>query len=289
MILRAPARVSSVALLLLLSNGFSGRGLAQPNPAPLRPHFEVASIKENRSGNGPVSVTGVNRGDRLTATNISVATLITLAYKVQFYQMTGGPAWLISDRFDIVAKADAEAAARSPMLPMLQTLLEDRFELRTHRENREMAVFALTLAKDGPKLKRVAEGDCEVPAPGTPPPALSPGQKPIPACGSWYGSGTRVSGRRVSMEQITTLLRGILGRTVIDQTGLTGYFDFDFEWTPDSQHVSAGDPDQSSTAVDSGAPTAVTAIQEQLGLIVKSTKGQVEMLVVDHIQRPSEN
>jgi uncharacterized protein (TIGR03435 family) len=272
-------------LVFVLLNGLSAHALAQ-QVVPTRPHFEVASIKENRSGIGPVGITGFYRGNRLTATRMSVADLIALAYKVQFSQMVGGPEWMVSDRFDIVAKVDADAPEGS-MVPMLQTLLEDRFELRTHREARQIPVFVLTVAKDGPRIKQVREGDCEVPQPGTPPPAPV-GEKPVAACGSFYGSGPRVNGRRVSMERIVTLLEGILGRKVLDQTGLTGYFDFNFEWTPDSRQLSAGDATPSA-AVDSGPPTAVTAIREQLGLTVKSTKAPVEMLLIDHIQKPSEN
>jgi len=282
-----PRNVNLGTNLLIVVAASAAIGHAQ---SPLaRPQFEVAAIKENRSGNGPVSVTGLYRGDRLTATNVSLMTLISLAYKVKIFQISGAPSWVASDRFDIAAKADAEAAARSQMLPMLQALLEDRFQLATHRETKESPMFAITVAKNGPKIHAVDEDDCVVPAAGALPPVIVPGQTPVAACGGFMGVGNRVNGRRVSMNQLATVLEGILGRTVVDQTGLTGYFDFNFEWIPDLGPTSPGNPGDTPPSANSGEPSVFTALQEQLGLTAKSTRGPVDVLIIDHVERPSAN
>jgi uncharacterized protein (TIGR03435 family) len=259
--------------------------LAQSTLGTDRPKFDVASIKENRSGSGPSGVSGLYRGDRFTATNIQLITLISLAYKVQLSEIAEAPSWVSSDRFDITAKADPDVVAHSQMLSLVQTLLEDRFQLVTHRETREVPVFALRVERRGAKIQAVSETDCLVPAPGTPPPSVTPGQPPIAACGALRGSNNSVIGRRVSITQLAKALEAILQKPVLDRTNLLGYFDFKLEWTPDSG--GGADVSDRPLPVDAEKPSIFTAIHEQLGLEIRSERGPVEFVVIDHVQKPS--
>jgi uncharacterized protein (TIGR03435 family) len=234
-----------------------------------QPSFEVASVRLNQSGERRYSIGP--KGDRFSATNIRLCDLVTWAYDLEAFQITGGPSWFSSDRFDVEAKAEGASSVGQFRL-MLRPLLAQRFALRVHREARQGPVYALVVAKGGPKLK--AAQCVGIPSP------LNP-------CGGFSGSlrGSLI-GRADSLAEFVKPLSSILGRPVVDKTGLGGIYDFDLNWTPDEMaRPGPGDPD--APAVDPNGPSFFAALQEQLGLRLESAKGAVEVLVIDNAARPS--
>jgi len=231
----------------------------------------VASVKPNRAADAR-SFSEYLPGGRFTATAVTVAQLLRVAYRIQAYQTVGAPGWASTKRFDIEAKADD--APPPSQQALLQALLRDRFQLAAHRETREMSIFALVPARKdgrlGPQLMRSAF-DCA--AYRTAPHALpEPGR--TPPCAMRIGPGA-LSGKAISMGQLAASLTPLAGRYSVDRTGLAGVFDVEMTWTPDP-------------AEDAG-PALVTALQEQLGLKLISEKGPVEVLVVDRLVEPAEN
>jgi uncharacterized protein (TIGR03435 family) len=258
-------------------------------PATPRPAFEVASIKLNKSGDRRMMFPAP-RGGRFTASNVTVQLLITLAYRVKDFQLSGGPAWLNTEHYDIEAKAEGNPSIDT-LGPMLQTLLEDRLELKFHRETKDLPVYALVVAKAG-KL-HAAEGECG-PMPTGPPPPLEPGKLPTAFCGGFFMFPGHLSGQKVAIMQLLDPLSRFTGRIVLDKTNLTGKYDINLEYTPEQGQFQAppgGAPPgmPSLPPVDPNGPSLFTALQEQLGLKLESQKGPVEMMVIDHIERPSEN
>jgi uncharacterized protein (TIGR03435 family) len=269
-----------VRKLLLVALGSAAIALSQ-NPA-----FEVASIKPNSSGGNGAYIEPLP-GGRLVMTNFSVLQLILSAYSIQSYQISGDPPWISTDHYDIQAKSEGDASVQQMEGPMVQALLEDRFKLVLHRETRQLPVYELTVAKGGVKLERSKDGSCvpySMDAP--PPPRIAPGEPRPNFCGyprsgvdglnrtlDGAGVGMTVLANRLSLNYATQL-----GRTVIDRTGLTGTFDLHLKWAVDS-----GIKD------DPTDPSIFTALQEQLGLKLESAKGPVEVLVIDHVEKPSAN
>jgi uncharacterized protein (TIGR03435 family) len=250
--------------------------------------FEVASIKLNKSTD-PRGMTNTSRG-RFTATNVPLQVLITLAYNVKDFQLSGAPAWLTSERYDIEAKAEGNLGPEN-VRPMLQTLLEDRLQFKFHRETKELPVYALVVARAG-KLHQ-GEGECG-PRPDVPPPPPEPGKLSSPPCGGLFIFPGRVNGQKVAVGQLVDSLSRLSGRTVLDKTNLTGRYDISLDYTPEQCQFQAppgGAPNGllPLPPVDPNGPSLFTAVQEQLGLKLESQKGAVEMIVIDHVERPSEN
>jgi len=238
----------------------------QAPQAPRRPQFDVTSVKRNNSGSQEKYFQGGT--GRFTAVNMPLRFLMQLAYKVEEFQMIGAPGWIDSEHYDIEGTADG-AASRSDMNgPMLQALIEDRFKAIVHGETRELPVYFLTLSRNGSKL---TAGPCIKNVPNTPVP---PSQRES-ACGYMgIGHGTlRSTGTEV--RHLTDALSGILKRKVLDRTGLTGELDINLKWAPDP-------------GVDPG-PSIFTAIEEQLGLKLESGRAPIDVLVIDRIERPTEN
>jgi uncharacterized protein (TIGR03435 family) len=220
--------------------------------------FEVASIRPNHSSATDSNVDSTP-GGRLTVTNESLSALIRLAFGVKDYQISGAPGWIDSERYDIAAKtADGGKMSFEDEKSLLCALLADRFALKSHVETRESTVYVLGLAKNGPKLTAHDDGS---------------GASARTVCG-------QMTGRRITVGVLATMLSRQLERDVSDQTGLTGKYDFQLNWTPDSG------PCQDLSPAE---PSLFTALQQQLGLKLESTKGQVETLVIDRVERPSEN
>jgi uncharacterized protein (TIGR03435 family) len=262
-----------------------------------RLEFEVASVKPNKSGDGRVML-GMAPGGRFTATNVTLRMLIRNAYQLQDFQIAGGPNWLNSDHFDIVAKADRDVAPAQPGGPpgplqmMLRALLADRFKLAAHNETRDMPIYALVLARSdgklGPQLHPSATDCAAIMAANRArggPPAFPEAARP--PCGMRMGPG-QMSGGAFPLSQLASTLSVIVQRVVIDRSGLTGAYDFDLTWTPDQ--TLQGQPPPGAPApppIDPNGPSIFTALQEQLGLKLDSQRGPVDVLVIDKAEPPT--
>jgi uncharacterized protein (TIGR03435 family) len=202
----------------------------------------------------------------------------------------GAPAWIHSEMYEINAKAEGPVSPEVIQGPMLQALLEDRFKLKIHHETREGPVYTLMPAKGSSKLKPFAEGNCiRMPLTPFPPPEPQPGQRYCRAMISFQGPAVDAEGNTLS--EFSKLLDVILDRPVIDQTGIAGRFDIHLEFsadevTPPLYHPGAA---ASGASSDLASPPILVAIQQQLGLKLVPAKGPVEALVIDHVERPSEN
>ena len=215
------------------------------------------------------------RGGKFTATNCSLNLLISYAYDVMQSQIASTPAWVKSDRFDVTANAENDLPL-DVIRAMLRRLLEERFQLKSHWEARPGVVYALSVSRPG-KLQE-ARGDC----PGIlTDPASQTNTPPDDApCGGLRNTPGRTKGYRLTTEQLAGSLSFFLQRPVVDKTGLTAKYDIELEWTPEATLMQTQ---------DAGPPSIFAALQEQLGLKLKSAKGPVRVLVVDHVTRPSEN
>ena len=269
--------------------------------------YDVASIKLIIPGTGVTNMSGrvgmTDTPDGFVARFATVKMLIVKAYAVDDYQLTGEPDWINKERYDIDAKFDSAIADELQKLgltdriparqQMLQTLLAERFSLTIHREDKELQIYTLIVAKNGPKLQEVKldDADSNKPKAG---PAHGSGMMTVGA------SGGQITGYASTLATLTTMLTRVLHRFVIDRTGLTEEYDFTLRWTPDENQLppSSGfqvSPAGSSSGLPSAdpyqnaGPSLFTAIQEQLGLKLESGKGPVEIIVIDHIERPSGN
>jgi uncharacterized protein (TIGR03435 family) len=248
------------------------------------PSFEVGTIKRNTSGSEAARVSG--QAGRVTITNNPLRNIIRNAWGLQGFQIVGGPEWINTDRWDIVAKA--EGNPRGPeMLTMLQRLLADRFKLVTHRETRDMPIYALVLAKPdhtlGPEL-HASSTDCEKEMTAAIARGGGPQRDGKVLCGMRTLNG-HLEMNAVPMPNLARNLSPIAGRSVVDKTGLTGGFDADLTWTPDA---SLGGPPEAPSPASDG-PSLFTAIQEQLGLKLDAQRGPVEVLVIDSVEWPTED
>jgi uncharacterized protein (TIGR03435 family) len=243
------------------------------------PKFEVASIRPSKSNTR--STFGVGNGEG-GGTNVTLKTLIAFAYGLQQYQILDGPGWMSSDHFDIEAKAADPKTPPDRLRLMLQSLFGDRFKLAVHRESKLSNVYDLVVAKGGPRITLSAyQTSPNVEGPSQP--AAGPYQGAIR-----LGAGSMI-GNAAPISQFVSLLSQRLDRTVIDKTNLTGSFDIRLQWAPDvgeNPLSPAGDPLPISPQE---APVIFAAIQDQLGLKLKPGKELVEFLVIDHVEKPSEN
>jgi uncharacterized protein (TIGR03435 family) len=225
--------------------------------------FETASIKPSAPGMRGFSIIP-SAGGRLTAKNITLKGLLGSAYHVQDFQVTGGPRWMDSDPYDIVAKAEGNPNEHQ-LMELLQPLLKDRFQVACHWETKQLPRYILVAGKGGSKLTEVkADGE----------PQLNiRGRKLITA-------------HRAPLSQLVETLSWVTGRVVVDQTGLKGVYDFKLEWTPDDLQIN--EPGSASGEAAS-ANSLFAAIQEQLGLKLDPQKGPVQILVVDRAEKATEN
>jgi bla regulator protein BlaR1 len=288
---------SAIRLVLACSLiGFGATGLQAQSADTEKVTFEVASVKPNTSNGGPQNIQCC-AGGRLTVTGIPLRQLIRIAYGSAAIQtpgqIVGGPGWIGSDRFDIVAKAEGElrpdAQGRpTRLLAMLRALLEERFMVRVHTEMRETQTYALVVSnKDGRLGPSIHESKANCYSPQSPPP---PGQPPDPArlCGIRGGNGY-VTGQGATLAMMAANYANypVVGRPVTDRTGLTGLYDWRIEFVP--AFLNGPNPDSppiANPAADSG-PNLFTALQEQLGLKLQGEKTQVEYVVIDHVEQPT--
>jgi len=229
-------------------------------PAVCAQQFEVASIKPTNSASNSFSSGLATSNGRLTATNVTLKRCIMGAYAVGPNQIFGGPDWLDTDRFDIAAKADQPVGDRIQMT-MMQALLADRFKLRIHRETKPVQAYILEVAKNGPKLE---SGD---------------------------GHGSKTSNGRgdlvitnATMDRFAEILSRQTDLPVVNHTGIDGVFNLKLKWTPESTK-----PVKPEDGAAAEGPSIFTAIQEQLGLRLHAQKIPIEVLVIDHAEKPSEN
>jgi uncharacterized protein (TIGR03435 family) len=297
-LLLAAVGVAAVAgpVVFGLLNIPQGRAQSPQRTGAPSPSFEVVSIKPNRSEELRISI-GFQPG-RFIASGTTVKQLIALAYDVRDIQVSGGPSWVDSERYNIDAKEPDSVVEELPKLPpaergeqlrlMVQSLLADRFKLKLRHESKEHPVYALVVAKNGPKLQEAKPGDTY--------PNGMKGPDGVGRAGMMNMGPGQLTGQGLPMESLARLLSQQLGRTVLDQTGLKGNYDFTIQWTPDqSQPAMLKGPEGGKPATDNAPPpessglSLFTAIQEQLGLKLESRKGPVEFLVIDHVEKPSEN
>jgi bla regulator protein BlaR1 len=289
------------------------------NMAGIAPVYEVTSLKPSRPGSGMARLGFFFTPSGVSATGVTLQSLIREAYGVGDQQISGAPDWVKSQRYDIEAKVDESVADELGKLSedqrgiatqqMLQALLGDRFKLTLQREAKELPVYALVFAKNGPRLQEAKPGDTHSKGvkflDGRP---LEPGMMSMQ-----YGTngpdghplesgmmmmqfgGGQIAGHGVPMGVLVKQLSEQLNRIVLDKTGLNGKYDFMLQWTPgksqdatlqgaeESQEGSDGTPSAESS------PSIFTAIQQQLGLKLESQKAPMQVLVIDHVEAPAGN
>jgi uncharacterized protein (TIGR03435 family) len=246
-----------------------------PNARPKFDEFEVATIKPTAPDWDAGRVMRMQTAHQFVVKNFALRLLLAAAYNLTPGTISGGPAWVDSEHFDILAESPGEVRPNmDEQMAMLRKLLTDRFKLTFHREEKEFPIYALTVAKGGSKLKE-----------STVSPDATP-EGPPPLVFVLSSQGARLPGRNATMAALAAVMqRSALDRPVVDQTGLSGRYDFDLEWTPDETQFGGqvrGTP--SAPKVDLFA-----AMQQQLGLRLEATRGPIAALVIDQVERPSAN
>jgi uncharacterized protein (TIGR03435 family) len=256
------------------------------------PRFGVSSVKPSAADEREKEFR-TTPGGRVTITNLTLKDMIVEAWQVRAFQISGAGGWMESLRYDVVAKPDSIPLEGALPL-MLRALLSERFGLTLHRETREMPIYALVMAKPGAKrgagLVDFKEGSCPDFDRTRALAAPEPGKSPTIFCGKFLTGRTWMKGSGVPIISLINTLSGRLGRTIVDETGLTGKYDISLQWTPDegASAPSLSDGPGAATPDISGAPL-FNAIQEQLGPKLLSKKGPVEILMIDQAARPDEN
>lgn len=280
--------------------------LGRAQTAPAAPQFDVASVKLNtncgafRGGKMPFSPGRIN----MECTTLQDLVLSSYAFfangvslNQEILEITGGPSWAQSDHYDVTAKADGAVPVAQMMGPMLRALLEDRFKLKIHRQSKEMPVYSLTVAKSGLKIQPMKEGAC-VPVDLNHLPQPESGQPRPNFCGNMSlrmsPQGVTLDTHGLTMKEFAQRLSSMLDRTVIDKTEVSGQFDFHLEFAPDETTRGfggrgAGDAGASGLPATPEGPSIISALQEKFGLKLMPDKGQVDTLVIDHVEKPTEN
>ncbi len=229
------------------------------------PAFEAASVKASPGG-GNFRI----RRDpgRLDIENFTLRAMVRYAYDIRDIQIAGGPAWFDSDRWDVAATAGREVTD-DERKKMLQALLTERFKMTLHHETKDLPVYALVVGKSGLKLKPNMEG------------------KPERVMLQAKSGMLTMIGEDVPVARIAEVLFGQVGRIVVDHTGIEGKFDYKLEWVPDAANMPSINGAKMEASVD--GPSIFTAVQEQLGLKLESTKAPVPILVIDRAEKAVEN
>jgi len=252
------------------------------------PSFEVASVKPNTSAEAGASF-GLRPGGQIEVRNNTLRNMVRNAYQLQNFQIVGGPDWFDRDRFDITAKAPDPNATPQQLLQMVQSLLADRFKLVVRRETREVAVYALTVARAdgrlGPKLER-STTDCaaivDAARRGAPPPEPRADGRPL--CGTRASPGRVIAGG-VTMSDLARNISNAAGRLVVDRTALAGAFDLELEFTQEIPPAAAQALPNLPAPPENGA-SLFTAVQEQLGLKLDPARAPADVVVIDSAARP---
>ncbi|HTW63974.1 MAG TPA: TIGR03435 family protein [Bryobacteraceae bacterium] len=238
--------------------------------ADANPSFEVATIKPSKPGT--IGKGFRVNGRRFTTINTSVTDLMTFAYGLQEKQIIGGPEWMATQKYDLEGEPDAEGTPNDKQLKgMLQKLLADRFKLAFHHDKKELSAYTIVVAKNGPKLTKSASDPNSLPGLG------------------FRGLGAFVAHNATLTDFANVMETVALDRPVVDQTGLQGRFDFTLNWTPDETQFAGLGVRPPAPPENATEPDLFTAIQQQLGLKLESTKAPVDVLVIDHVEMPSAN
>jgi uncharacterized protein (TIGR03435 family) len=304
--------VAAFAMLMGVSPMFTPSGRAQSlasNTNPAAPVFEVATIRPNDSDGMMHTVHIDFEQERFSASNCSLELMLQVAYGVDAQQITGVPKWIRSANYDVEAKMDLATFDQLSKLDdeqrdakqrlMLQALLMDRFKLTLHRETKELPIYSLVIARNGPKLQEAKPGD--IYANGAHWSGGAP-MGPHEVDYRFIAGQVHMQGQAASVKDLTDRLTQKfaeqLGRKIVDNTGLTGNYDFELNfkvpWPPEGSQTLFRDPEGSQgtdngTATESSEVSLFAAIQEQLGLKLQSAKGPVEFIVIDHVESPSDN
>jgi len=242
-----------------------------PMAADADPTFEVATVKPSKPDQPGKAL--MVRGNRFSTINTTLTDLICFAYDVQQKQIVGAPDWITTDKFDIAAQPDLPGTPSGKQLKsMVQKLLADRFQLKFHRDKKELSAYVLSTGKNGPKLKQDDGNPNGLPS-------------------LFFRQLGYLTVQNATMGDFTRLMQSaVLDRPVVDQTGLQGKWDFVLKWTPDeSQFSGMGVKVPPPTDAADAPPPLFTAIQEQIGLKLDAGKAPVEVLALDHVEKPSEN
>jgi uncharacterized protein (TIGR03435 family) len=271
---------NTIPLNLVRATEQTAWAIPEAPPAPVRmaadakPEFVVATIKPSRP-DAPRGGYGI-RGQDVTTTNVTVSWMIKLAYNVHANQISGKPSWLDSERYDTVGRSNTPGEpSRDQMKLMIQKLLADRFQLTFHTVKRELPVYAMVVARGGPKIA-VSAGDPNA----------------FPGIGFGREPGViTLMGRNTGLNGVANGLQSnILDKPVVDHTGLTGRYDFQLRFTPDPvQLANFGGLAPANAADPNPPPDIFTAFEQQLGLKLQATKARVDVMVIDRIEKPSPN
>jgi len=236
--------------------------------------FDVVSVKPSRSASTDMGIASPPMSDGITIQNMPPEHILQAAFGLyQSDRIVGLPAWATQERYDVSARvSDADVALYHQVIdpiqraPMLQKILVDRFNLKSHFETKELTVYALVVAKGGSKMTEIQ--------PASGPNGIKDG-------GSRHLGRGSIQSMGQPLKPLVNALTQQLGQPIVDRTGLTGYYNFTLTWTPEGLAPTANE--------NSNAPSIFTALQEQLGLKLERVKAPMQILVIDHIERPSEN
>jgi uncharacterized protein (TIGR03435 family) len=269
----------ALAAVVLLVGVISPLRAVQAGPQ----EFEVASIKKNTLGHGPYSLgAGFEPNGRFHVTNAPLVSLINMAYGLMFQQLDENGFALVNQAFDVDARAPENTMSPDPetsrmqLRVMMQKLLADRFKLAVHKETAEIPLYALVVAKNGPKLKPTAPNlDCSQPG----------------ACNGGGGPARGFKGRRMELKDLAAILNAFLDRPVVDRTGIQGHFDIDLPpWSRSPlQSATGGELNGTEPAPDPLNPSIFEVLQENLGLKLEASRGPHDTYIVDHVEPPTEN
>jgi uncharacterized protein (TIGR03435 family) len=285
--MKATPLLAAAAVAVVLADASAQQSDAGRKPLA----FEAASVKPNTSGDWRRAM-GPAPGGRFTANNVSARDLIAYAYGVVLgdvgFRIVGGPKWIDEERFDITATVEGSWTPQQ-MSEMLRTMLADRFQLAAHHETRESPTYALITAAGGSRLRRseVDQAACDARRAAIrrreAVPPTAPGARPV--CGTGRTIPGMITAVGWSIDTLSSALSPSVSRVVIDRTGLSGLFDFELKWTPDT--LPRLPPDAPPLNIDPGGPSVFTALQEQLGLKLESTRGPVDVVVIERVDRPT--
>ncbi len=267
-----------------------------------KPSFEWATVKAGVAGDNQSRI-GVEIDGRFLATNVTLKQVMHSAYFVHDYQILGGPSWIATDRWSIEAKTEPESIflprkpsdvpGADPLALMVQSLIEELFQLKVHCGTGFFPIYELVVGKGGLKMQLAED---QTPrgsgrASETPPPRLPNGLPALTNYASRWGftpNGMYFDSKAVPLDRLVRILVNVTNRAVIDKTGLTGLYDIKLEWTPDNlQAPFLPTSDRAQVPASPAGPSLMTAIEEQLGLqLLSASGGRVEVIVIDSVQKP---